>query len=52
MFIKFLRKCLKEFDLNLKKRKVVLKRSLKKKKEKKENHTLLTFRPIQACRPI
>jgi hypothetical protein len=49
-FIKFLRKSLKEFDLNLK-RNVVLKRSLKKKRKKKRNCALLTFRPSQACRP-
>jgi hypothetical protein len=41
-FIKFLRKSLKEFDLNLK-RKVVLKRSLKK--NKKQNLTSLPFGP-------
>jgi hypothetical protein len=48
-FIKFLRKSLKEFDLNLK-RKVVLKRSLKKKRKKTKPY-LLTFRPSQACWP-
>jgi hypothetical protein len=42
-FIKFLRKSLKEFDLNLK-RKVVLKRSLKKK-EKKKTVPSLPFGP-------
>jgi hypothetical protein len=47
-FIKFLRKSLKEFDLNMK-RKVVLKRSLKKKKNTKPY--LLTFRHSQACWP-
>jgi hypothetical protein len=29
-----------------------LKKKFEKEKEKKENHTLLTFRPSQACRPI
>jgi hypothetical protein len=41
-FIKFLRKSLKEFDLNLK-RKMVLKRSLKKKRKKKEKPCRLPF---------
>jgi hypothetical protein len=48
-FIKFLKKSLKEFGLNLK-RKVCFKKSLKKKR-KKEKAYLLTFRPSQACRP-
>jgi hypothetical protein len=47
-FIKFLRKNLKEFDLNLK-RKVVLKRSLKKKK--RENLTLSPFGPARPAGP-
>jgi hypothetical protein len=41
-FIKLLRKSLKEFDLNLK-RKMVLKRSLKKKRKKKEKPCRLPF---------
>jgi hypothetical protein len=43
-FIKFLRKSLKEFDLNLK-RKVVLKRSLKKKKKEKTLPSHLSAEP-------
>jgi hypothetical protein len=43
-FIKFLRKSSKVFDLNLK-RKMVLKRSLKKKRKKKKNHAGSPFSP-------
>jgi hypothetical protein len=49
-FIKFLRKSLKEFDLNLK-RKVVLKRSLKKKRKKTQNLTSLPFGPARPAGP-
>jgi hypothetical protein len=44
-----LRKSLKEFGLNLK-RKVCFKKSLKKKRKKIKDY-LPTFRPSQACRP-
>jgi hypothetical protein len=43
-FIKFLRKSLKEFGLNLK-RKVCFKKSLKKKRKKKRKLTSLPFGP-------
>jgi hypothetical protein len=42
-FIKFLRKSLKKFDLNLKRKWF--------EKEKKENHSLLTFRPKRPAGP-
>jgi hypothetical protein len=51
-FIKFLRKTLKKFDLNLK-RKMVLKKKFEKGKEKKEEETLPPYLSAQtACRPI
>jgi hypothetical protein len=48
-FIKFLRKSLKEFGLNLKKKKSCFEKEFEK--EKKEKTYLPTFRPSQACRP-
>jgi hypothetical protein len=49
-FIQFLRKSLKEFDLNLKK-KSGFKKKFEKEKKNKKNLALLPFRPSQACRP-
>jgi hypothetical protein len=49
-FIKFLRKSLKEFGLNLK-RKVCFKKEFEKEKEKKKKVYLLTFWPSRPAGP-